>query len=108
MSAVVVSPTTLPNGANGVAYSQTITASGGTGPYAFSVGSGLPPGLTLTSAGLLSGVPTVAGPYSFTITATPSTGSAGSRNYRVTIAPAVAPPSSLYCGDRLPALLADL
>jgi hypothetical protein len=91
ISSVSVSPTTLPNGANGVAYSQTITASGGTAPYTFSVGSGLPPGLTLTSAGLLSGVPTAAGPYAFTITATQGNGGAGSRNYRVTIAPAVAP-----------------
>jgi hypothetical protein len=42
----------------GVAYSQTLTASGGTGPYTFTLASGsLPSGLSLSSAGVISGTP---------------------------------------------------
>ena len=41
----------LPNGTHGVAYSQTVTASGGTGPYTYAVSAGtLPAGLTLNSS----------------------------------------------------------
>jgi hypothetical protein len=59
---ITLAPPTMPNGTVGVAYSQQITASGGTGPYVFSVLSGtLPAGLTLSSSGLLSGTPTTAG-----------------------------------------------
>jgi len=54
-----------------VSYSQTISASGGAAPYTFSVISGsLPGGLTLASGGLLSGTPTVAGLFNFTVSAT--------------------------------------
>ncbi len=50
---------TLPNGTIGVAYNATITASGGTSPYTFAVASGaLPPGLALSSGGVISGTPT--------------------------------------------------
>lgn len=83
-----VSPATLPGGTVGTAYSQTITASGGSGTgYSFSKSAGtLPAGLILHSAsGVLSGTPTTAGTYSFTITATDSGGDSGSRSYSVTI-----------------------
>ncbi|MDW8412838.1 MAG: putative Ig domain-containing protein [Acidobacteriota bacterium] len=84
---ITLSPATLPNGAVGAAYpSQTLTASGGTAPYTFSVTSGtLPPGLTLSTGGVLSGTPTTAGTYNFTITATDANGCAGSQAYSVTI-----------------------
>jgi hypothetical protein len=66
--ALTVSPGTLPNGTQGTAYSQTLTGSGGTGPYSFAVTTGsLPAGLTLTSGGVLSGTPTTAGVSSFTV-----------------------------------------
>jgi Ice-binding-like/Putative Ig domain len=75
---ITLAPPTLPNGTVGVAYSQTITASGGTAPYNFSVTAGtLPAGLTLTAAGtlgLLSGTPTAAGTSTFTIRATDANG----------------------------------
>ncbi len=58
----------LPYGVAGVAYSQQIEA---TGDALFSqVGGTLPTGLSLATNGLLSGTPTVAGPYSFTVRAT--------------------------------------
>jgi hypothetical protein len=83
---ITVSPATLPAAIVGVAYGQTITASGGTAPYTFSVTSGvLPPGLSLSSAGLLSGTVTSAGAYTFTITATDAVGCLGSRVYTLTV-----------------------
>jgi hypothetical protein len=83
---ITVNPTTVPNGTVGTSYSQTITASGGTSPYTYSTTpSTLPPGLALSSAGLLSGTPTTAGTYNFTITATDSASHTGSRAYSPTI-----------------------
>jgi PKD repeat protein len=76
----------LPDGVIGVSYNQTITASGGAPPYTFSVTAGsLPPGLTLSSGGVLSGTPTTAGSYSFTVSASDGSQCTGSRAYTVTI-----------------------
>jgi hypothetical protein len=82
-----VLPASLPDGTPGTAYSQTLSAIGGTTPYTFDVTSGsLPPGLSLnTSTGLLSGVPTTLGNYSFDVTATDSTGCAGTGSYLIRI-----------------------
>ncbi|HYA16788.1 MAG TPA: putative Ig domain-containing protein, partial [Bryobacteraceae bacterium] len=63
------SSTTIPNGITGKAYSASLTATGGTGgPYAWSVASGaLPPGVALSAAGALTGNPSAAGAFSFTV-----------------------------------------
>lgn len=59
-------------------YSQTLLASGGTGPYSYVVSSGsLPTGITLSSAGVLSGTPTQVGSFNVTITATDSSSGTG-------------------------------
>jgi uncharacterized protein YhjY with autotransporter beta-barrel domain len=79
---ITVAPATLPASTGGVAYSQTITASGGNGGYTYSLASGaLPPGIVLSSAGSLSGTPTAAGSYNFTVTATDGFGFTGSQAY---------------------------
>ena len=66
-----MSPAALPNGSQAVAYSQTVTASGGTGPYTFVVTAGaLPTGLSLSSQGYLFGTPTQSGNFQFTVVAT--------------------------------------
>ncbi len=63
----------LPNAVVGVAYTQTLQATGGVAPYTYAVTAGaLPPGLTLSTAGVVSGTPTAVGAYSFTATATDS------------------------------------
>jgi PKD repeat protein len=72
--ALVLTPATLPAGNVGAAYFVQLSTSGGTAPYAYAVSSGaLPPGISLTSAGLLSGTLTTEGNYAFSLTATDST-----------------------------------
>lgn len=85
-AAITISPTTLPNPTVGSAYSQTLTASGGTGPYSFSLLSGaLPVGIVFSSAGVFSGTPTTAGTYTFTVRATDSFGNTGDQAYTLVI-----------------------
>jgi hypothetical protein len=70
---LTITPPTLPAITVGVPFSQTITATGGTAPYSFAITAGeLPAGLTFTADGLLSGTPTTAQAYAFTVTATDS------------------------------------
>ncbi|MCG3164086.1 MAG: hypothetical protein JMDDDDMK_05558 [Acidobacteria bacterium] len=80
-SGVTISPTGtgVPSGRINTPYSLTFTATGATGPYTFSLatGSSLPPGLTLSSAGLLSGTPTMGGGFSFSVVATSANGCVG-------------------------------
>ncbi len=68
-SAVTITTSSLPGATVGAAYSQTLEASGGVGPYAWSVVSGaLPAGLSLaTSTGVISGTPIAAGTASFSV-----------------------------------------
>ena len=59
------------NSTQGTAFSQKVTD----GPYTYAVRGSLPPGISLeASTGLLSGVPTRPGQYSFTITYTDAKG----------------------------------
>ena len=61
----------LPNGEAGTAYNATLTAIGGKAPYTWTVAAGaLPGGLNLNGAiGVISGTPTAAGDFTFTIKA---------------------------------------
>lgn len=76
---LAIGTASLPNGNAGVAYSQTVSASGGTAPYSFAVTAGaLPAGLSLNGAtGMVAGTPTTANTYNFTVTATDSTTGTG-------------------------------
>ena len=66
-SAIVISPSSLPNGTVSTAYSVNITATGGVSPYTFSLdasSSGLPAGLSFalnSTKATISGTPTTAG-----------------------------------------------
>ena len=83
---ISVNPTTLPNPTANVAYTTSLSATGGTAPYSYTFTSGtLPAGLSLSSGGTLSGTPTQAGTYNFTVTATDVNSASGSRTYSVTV-----------------------
>ncbi len=82
----------LPQGTVGIAYSQILTASGGTAPYTFNITAGaLPTGLSFTSGGLISGTPTTAGTFTSTVTATDTAGCTGLQAYTIVISAAVIP-----------------
>ncbi|NUT49605.1 MAG: S8 family serine peptidase, partial [Saccharothrix sp.] len=64
----------------GTAVSLQLTAAGGTTPYTFSA-TGLPPGLSISASGLISGTPTTVGNYTVTATVTDSASSTGSTTF---------------------------
>ena len=65
---LVITTASLPNGITNGTYSQTLTASGGTLPYSWSLAGGsLPSGLTLVTNGVITGMPTAVGTFSFTV-----------------------------------------
>jgi hypothetical protein len=93
---VRITTTALADATNNRPYSQTISTTGGTGLLSFSITSGtLPAGMNLSPAGVLSGTPTVAGTYTFEVTATDSVGARSSFTYTWTI---VSSPTLSYAG----------
>jgi hypothetical protein len=89
-----ITTTELPSGTVGQAYSATLSAQGGTPPYSWSVTAGtLPPGLSLSSDGVISGTPTEEGSFTFTVTVQDSEEppNEASRQFTITINPAPAP-----------------
>ena len=82
----VVQTTSLPAGTAGDAYAATLTASSGTPPYSWSVVSGaLPAGLALSSAGAITGTPTTAGSYQFTVQVTDAASLSSTQLLSITI-----------------------
>ncbi len=72
---LTITTTSLPIAAPGILYSHTLAATGGIPPYTWTLTGVLPPGLTLSSAGLISGTVTstdAGNTYSFTVTVTDS------------------------------------
>ncbi|MCR4268815.1 putative Ig domain-containing protein [Nitratireductor sp. ZSWI3] len=96
-------PATLPDPVYNTPYlPPQLTASGGTGPYGFSIDSGdLPAGITLSGNGQLSGTATATGSFSFTVAVTDQNGLSATQSYTlniaapvITIAPPVLPEAS--------------
>jgi hypothetical protein len=89
----ITTAATLPKATVNVAYTQTLSASGGATPYKWSLAAGsvLPAGLTLgASTGIISGTPTAAGSSSFTIKVTTTKTSTvnqytGSKKFNLTV-----------------------
>jgi hypothetical protein len=67
---LAVTTATLPSGTVGTSYSQTLAGTGGATPYVWTEAGALPNGLTLSGAGAISGTPTAAGTFAFTVTMT--------------------------------------
>jgi gliding motility-associated-like protein len=98
-SLTVAAPTlaltaSLTNGTVGTAYTQTVATTGGTSPYTYVVTIGsLPTGLTLSSAGAITGTPTTGGTFNFTVKATDASTGTGpysnTKAYALVIDPAV-------------------
>jgi hypothetical protein len=80
-------PASLPDGVVGVAYSGSVSATGGVKPYSFSA-SGLPDGLSATTAGAVGGTPTAPGTFTVTATVTDAAGGHATQAYPIKIAPA--------------------
>jgi len=83
---ISVAPASLPDGVRGQSYNQSLAASGGAAPYQFAVSSGiLPPGLTLSQGGAISGVASAGGAFNFTVQVSDSAGDSRPFTYRITI-----------------------
>jgi hypothetical protein len=88
MLQVVVSPASLPNGMVDWPLTTTFTATGGSFTLPFTwTATGLPNGLSLSSAGKLSGTPTQSGNFVFNLTLTDFVGRTVQWNYSLTISP---------------------
>jgi hypothetical protein len=94
-SALTLSIATLPQGVAGGSYNGSFSATGGTAPYNWSVVSGqLPPGLSVAATtGVISGIPTSAGSYSFRIKVADSSSLAQSATTTVSV-PVIAAPAT--------------
>ena len=112
----IITPTPLPAGEVSVSYSTVFQSSGGTRPQSWSLVSGtIPPGTTLDSSGVLSGIPTQTGVFDFTVNVSDEgvadvektkavkanvAGVAGaSAPFEITVTPYVTPDLILSCGS---------
>lgn len=86
---LTITTQSLPVGVNGLGYpQQTLAASGGTMTYTWAVTSGsLPSGLSLSSAGSLTGAPTASGTFPITVTVTDAAGKTGTASFSILIRP---------------------
>ncbi len=93
---VEITTSSLTSGQVGVAYSRIVEATYGTTPYEWSISAGaLPPGLALSATtGTISGTPTNADSYSFTVKVTDSTApttQTATKSFTIAVAAAATP-----------------
>ena len=80
----------------GRVYSKRVAARLGVAPYTYKVAAGaLPDGLTLSAAGRVSGAPTRAGHFDFTVQATDAASQVAQRAYTMEVGNCLAAPSDL-------------
>ena len=98
-SPLAITTSSVPGGTSGAAYNTPLAASGGTLAYGWSKVSGggdLPPGLALGADGKLSGTPTTAGTYSFTVQANDSSSTQQTAQKVFSLTVAAAPTTTGY------------
>ena len=98
-ASLIITTGSLPTGYVGVPYTTTFAASGGSGTnYTWSITSGGPAllaaGLSLSTAGVLTGTPTAAGTYPITVQVTDSAGNTYSASFSIAVT-ALAPIANL-------------
>jgi hypothetical protein len=83
----------LPQALQGISYSAQLEASGGVGPYTWTIETGtLPAGLTMSEAGVIAGRPSTAGSTSFVVRVKDSLGTSSTKSIFLTVTP---PPQPL-------------
>lgn len=90
-SPLIITTTLLPNGMVNVAYNARLQASGGTGPYSWSIAAGsLPAGLSIEiSTGVISGTPATSQKSSFTVQVTDASTHSSTQPLSITVEPAL-------------------
>jgi uncharacterized protein (TIGR03437 family) len=86
-SPLTITTTTLPNGMPNQPYSAQVNASGGQPPYYFYFDetSNIPPGLSISESGLISGIPTQIGSYRVTVVVYDTNEDSVTRRYTIII-----------------------
>ena len=84
---LTITSATIPQATLAAPYIYLLQATGGNAPYKWSIQGSLPPGLTISSEGLISGVPSanVTGSYQFVLTVTDSLGKTVKQNLTMTV-----------------------
>ena len=78
--------TAVPSATAGSSYDATLSVSGGTAPYLFSLASGqLPAGVLLSTTGTLSGTPSTPGNFTFAVSVTDSTELSAQQSLQITV-----------------------
>jgi hypothetical protein len=98
--ALAILTDSLPRALPDVEYAQIVEASGGDMSYAWSLASGsapLPAGLTLSTTGEVTGIPTLSGTFPFTVRVASGDGQAAERPFSIAVPPVLEPQES--CRD---------
>jgi len=97
VTGLTITPATLPTATPGLPYNETLTASGGTAPYTFTLSGSLPAGLTFTqttpTTATITGTPATVGCSTVTVTVTDANGNACSVTLNYTICTAAGGPT---------------
>lgn len=89
-SGITVTTSSLSDAEVAAAYSLSLSATGGAAPYSWSLVSGsLPAGMSLSSAGALTGTPTSAGSYTFAVGATDANKLTAQRSFTIKVVSAL-------------------
>lgn len=88
-SPLTIPPSTLPGGVVGTPYAAVLRASGGELPYIWTLSEGSQSNLKLSSAGVLSGIPSVSGTFGLSFRVTDGDGSVAQSSSTITVQPAL-------------------